>query len=685
MAVEVAVFTPRAPVSRYESERRSLGTTFETLIQPPLYAEIDARERVRDLRNSTAVITAFKLTNTQNVARTVDLRVQSSRRITYQAEVIAQAGQNWLRLDRTLFPRGTAIFGYDWSATPAPVRLVDEPMPLSNIMFDAAWTSDSRYLAATSNTGRFRIYDAQNDFATVYTSSAAPAPVRARNCVWSPDDRYLVVSYDQIADTGEPFLRVFDFDDIANPVAVTIPDLATRVTRPPNAIAWGGPAGTSAPLGRYMVATHTGPERVSVWDWATGAPVYSSALSSALSDAAGVTGIASAIAFTKGTTSSRLAFRHNTGDRLSVFDFPTSTTVSKIINAIFAANIPSTGGNTGLVWTYDNRYLAALFTGPAAAPYIMFDFQSGVSVRAAPPPPPALPPLTSIDVSPDGRYVVLGHAQATRYTYYTVPLPYLLLYDYQSGSPMRVTQAPTLQGVGRVEAVRFAPDGSTLMVAGWSYDAFYPPTGVDNVRLRDSNGNNVVVNGSFEDTTGMTRTAFGYTALNQITGWFSDGAPAAPDGELLYFPDKRIIDTFPTDGRLYMDLVSSSVDVPARNNPRLRQNFENLVENGTYTVQIDVTASLQSNTGVQLIWNGAVVSIDGATTLPVVENFTLLPVVVPAGESVVVPLTRHMLAYGDALQARASGAGVDCVVSYILSTQEKVETLPESPVEPEQE
>jgi WD40 repeat protein len=685
MSVAVAVFTPRPPVSLFESVRRSLGTTFENLIQPSLYAEVDGRGQVRDLRNSTAVITALKLSNVGGASRTVDFQIRSTRRITYQAEVVAQAGQNSLRLDRTTSARGVSLFGYDWTATPAPVQLIDGPEEIVAITRDVAWTSDSRYLAATAESNRFRIYDAQDDFATVYTSPAAPSPVRTVHCVWSPDDRYLVVSYRFADNVTHPFIKVFDFDDITAPVEVTIPDIETRVTQEPNAIAWGGPAGTSAPLGRYMVATHTGPERVSVWDWDSGAPVYSSTLSTALSTAAGVGGVAASIAFSRGTASARLAFTHGNPDRLSVFNFPTATSVSKIVDSIFAANVPRSSGRKSLVWTYDNRYLVAMIVNDPV-PFVMFDFQSGVSVRTPPPPqPPALPTLMFVEVSPDGRYVVLGHSESARYTYYSIPLPYLLLYDYQSGTPVRVTNAPRLQGFGAALAARFSPDNSVLMVAGQAYDRFYPPTGVDNVQLLDSGGTNHVVNGSFEDTTGMTRDAFGFTAVNEIVGWYSDGAPAAPDGELLFFPDKRLIDAFPTQGRVYFDPVSRSLFEPQVNNPRLRQDFDDLIEGATYRLRLDVTASLQSDVGAQVRWNGSIVNIDGAVTLPITEDFTLLSVTVPPGESVEVPVERHMLAYGDTLQAKASGAGIDCVVSYILSTQEKVETLPDSPLEPEEE
>lgn len=148
----------------------------------------------------------------------------------------------------------------------------------------------------------------------------------------------------------------------------------------------------------------------------------------------------------------------------------------------------------------------------------------------------------------------------------------------------------------------------------------------------------------------------------------------------VFLANRRFVNAFATDGSVYLDVVADGLGVVA-DDSRLRQNLEGLEEGETYRLSVDVTASLDSDIGLRLLWNGTPVSIEGQTTLPVIEDFTLLPVTVPPGTTLRVPLARHMLAYGDVLQAQASGAGVDCVVSYILSTQESVETLPE-PSEP---
>jgi WD40 repeat protein len=674
MAVEVAIFTPRAPVSLFESEKVSLDTVFESVIRPNLFAEVDARGAVRALRNTTAVLTAMTLSNSSASARTVDIRIRSSRRVTYNAEVTAQAGENWVRLDRTTRPRGVAIFGYDWSQTP-PVRLSQEPTQLVGIMRDLAWTSDSAYVAATQDGPNFAIYDANDGFAAAYTAPDAPSPVRTDLCAWSPNGRYLAVTYFLTAGTGHPFIKVFDFDfGIDTPVEVVLPSV-DLVTRQISGLAWGGPGG------RYLVASDVGSARVIVWDWDTGSPVLASGLGTTLSNA--LAGTAGAVAFNTDVSAPRLAVGHTAGDRLSVFNFPSATTVAKISDALFAANTTRNIPAKGLAWSKNSRYLAVLSGADASIPFTVFDFNGGVSLRPAPPSLPPLPFLRCLDWSGDGRYLVVGHAESARYTYYPEALPYLLLFDYGTGTPVRVRTSPTLQGFGNVTTVEFSPDGDTLMVAGWAYDRFYPPTGVDNVRLEDAGGVNYIVNGSFEDTTGMTRTSFGFTATGEIASWFTDQEPK--EAVTLFFPNKRFVDAFATDGAVYLDVVAAgSAAFGTQNDARLRQNISGLVEGQDYTLSVDVTASLESDIGLRLLWNGVEVDISGETTLPIVEDFSLLSLEVPAGASVRVPLDKHMLAYGDVLQMRASGSGVDTVVSYILSTQEQLNTVT-APPEPSPE
>jgi WD40 repeat protein len=673
MVIEVAKFTPKAPVSTFEVSRRNLDTVFETIFTPPLYAEIDALQQVFDLRATSAVITSARLTNSSAQTRTVDFQVRSSRRITYQAEVTAQAGENWLRLDRVLQLRGASHIGWDWSQTP-PVRL-NTNFPLTSIS-SLSWSANSRYLASVDGEGpggRIRIYDRDANYASVYISDTYPGTTRPFLLTWSPTGLYLAVAF-EFPEDGV-YLRVFDFSGgFTAPPEVDLSTALSRLDRRP-ALAWGGPGN------RYLIATGGASARITVWDWNTGSPVFAEGLSNALSTA--TSGAATAVAFPPSTAAvMRLAIGHTSGDRLSVFTWPSATTVSKDTSPLFAANTSATIGRFGLAWSPDGRLLAATAGAAPSVPCTVYDFAGAVQVLP-PPTLPFLPPLRCVVWSGDNRYLVLGHDSATPFTYYPTPLPYLLLLDYATGTPVRVLESPALQAAGFVGEVRFSPDGEVLMVGGRATDPLYPPTGIDNVRLFDEAGDNLVVNGSFENTEGMTRTPFGFSALGSIVGWFTDQEPQ--ESVRLLFPTSRFVDAFATDGSVYLSATAQTLQPQfTTTNPLLRQNFSGLVEGATYRVAVDVTASLESSAGVSVLWNGTSVDFNNETRLPIVTDSALLSVSLPPGGSLNLELNRHMLAQGDAMQARADGAGVSCAVAYILATQEAVRTVTEPP-EPEPE
>jgi WD40 repeat protein len=665
MVEPVATFTPRAPVSLFESAKLSLDTVFQTMIEPNLYAEIDARNRVTALRNTTAVLTRARVTNTSADPRTVEFRASTLKVGTYQVDVVAQPGENWLRLERRTTARDTGVVGYDWTQTP-PVRLTAPIAQINSLGSSVSWTPDSRYVAVGFDANRFRIYDAENNYSTVFTSVPTIFPVQSNVVKWSPDGRYLAVSYNRITDENpHPFLKVFDFDIKTAPVEVTLPPLAGIIAQTLTHLDWGGPGG------RYLVVGRASPTRaIAVLDWSTGSPVYAEALSIALSD--GVTGAVRGVAIgpddVTATPRCRIAIAHSRGARLRVWNFTSATTVNRINNAIFAENTSRTPGFNGLAWTSDGRYLACLSGSSQSVPFTVFDFDGVISIRTPPEQLPAMPPLAMSTWSPDGRYLFIGHGEARRYVYYPQALRYQLLYDYSSGSPVRVLSSPRLQGAGLVSGAEWSPNGDALILAQWGYDRFYPPTGVDNIRLLDGQGENLVVNGSFEDMTGATPESFGFTALNEVPGWFADTIGSTR----LFFPVGRFVDARPTDGSVYLDMVAAGSLPDLVNSSQLRQNFENLIPGETYRLSADVTASRESAIGVQIVWNGSPLTIDGSASLPLTQNRPILRVTLQPGESANLDLGKHMLVYGDQLQAKASGGGVSAVVSYIRSTQEQV-------------
>jgi WD40 repeat protein len=394
MAVEVAVFTPKPPVNLFESARRQVGTTFETLIQPTLYAEVDNLGQVQRLRNTTAVLTAMRLHNSSASARTVDFQVRSSRRVTYQAEVTAVAGENWIRLDRTTRIRGVSVFGWDWTQSP-PVRLSETISPLSPIATSCSWRQDSRYLAVCFNAQGMRVYDAQNSYAIVYEEDNTSTSYGAASAIWSSDGRYLAVRYINVVDPSTtPYLRVFDFDDIGGPVEVTLPDLSAVLTESPAHMSW---------VGRFLaVGRATAAQPVLVLDWNSGSPVYDATLSAALSDDTANLPIRG-VAFSP--DGARFAVSYFARDRLRVYNI-SGTTATRINDPIFAANTQRFSG-LPLAWSADSRYLTCLSGPDTSVPFTVYDFDSGVSLRPAPPSLPLLPGLAGAAWSPDGRYLCI--------------------------------------------------------------------------------------------------------------------------------------------------------------------------------------------------------------------------------------------------------------------------------------
>jgi len=662
MVAEVAVFTPRPPVSLFETARVEFDTGFGNIVTPNLYAQIDSRGQVSRLLSTTAVLTALRLTNTSASPRDVELNVRDVSRVRYTAELTAGPGQNWLRLDRVVRPRGVNLFGYDWSDTP-PVRLAEDPNTIGTIARDLSWTPDSAFLAVAFAARNFRIFDATNGFSIAHTSPSVSAPVVVNRLVWSPDGRYLAVTYTFANQIGVPSLKLFDCADRAAPVEIAIPNILTLITRDTNWLSWGGPSG------RYLIVSNaSATDRFLVFDMIDPAsPVVATALTTAINASTAGTGLA--VAFNGTNSPARLAVSHSGGEFLTVFSWPSDTTVAKISSAVITSNTQRAVPRRGLAWSLDGRYLAALSGSSTAVPHTVYDFAGVLTTLPPPESLPPLPPSVSIAWSADGRYLVVGHGGGQRYVYYPLALPYLLLYDYQSGTPVRVTSSPRLQGFGRVDDIAFSPDNATLMVVGEAFDLFYPPIGVDNVQLLDSDNNDLVINGSFEDTTGLTREAFGWSAITNIPGWFSDGAPTPP-GERIFIPNRRFVNAFATDGRNYLDLVSESLYTPQINSARLRQNFDDLVEGDTYRFVVDVPGTADSDVGLRVLWNGDTVDISNETVLPIVTNAKLLSFTLAPGESANVPIDKIMLAYGESLQGRASGGGVTASVSYVLSTQE---------------
>jgi WD40 repeat protein len=657
MSNTVAVFTPRPPVNLFEGARLALDTGYRTIVAPPLYATSDDRGQVRELRAAAAVVTRLHLSNTSASVRTVDLRVRSSRRVTYAADVVAQAGLNRVQINGVRTEKASPVFGYDW--TDAPPSRFDVAFG-GNAAVD--WAPDSSRAALGSFGRTYALVDASTLAVTV--SAPVTAPARPNTVRWSPDGRYLAIAFTFAAEAGEPALRVLDFDT-GSPVEVTLPVAVTGAVV--TSVAWGG--------GRYLVVCASSTPRIQVLDWDSETPVI------AAFPALSVSG--NPVCARWSPDGRYLAIHHTTGDRLSVFDWATGAPV-RVEDARFAANtLALPQGGKGLSWSADSLRLASC-ASVGDTGFTVFDFTGG-TVDVLPPPAPRqfAPGIRTAAWSPDGRYLCVGHDDASPLTYYPTALPYLFLFDYDDPVPVLVS-TPRVEAAGRIHEIQWSPDGDLLLVAGSPGDPEYPPTGLDNVRLEDAAGDNRIRNGSFEDTTGMVRTSFGFEAALTASPMPHWSCP--PTLQTVRVADARFVDAFATGGRnwLYLRAPEPFLPQPNGDNLRLFQDVAGLTAGETYRLAFDVTGSQDSLMKASVLWNGTAVAIDGATEFLKVEERDILRLTLAPGETLPVD-DKLILAYGERLDARASGGGVDAVLAYVLTTQEAVETFVEPTVLPPSE
>ena len=130
----------------------------------------------------------------------------------------------------------------------------------------------------------------------------------------------------------------------------------------------------------------------------------------------------------------------------------------------------------------------------------------------------------------------------------------------------------------------------------------FADTDQDGLRAADPS-TNLIVNGSFEDTTGTTATGFGFTANGAIPGWTT----VDPAGKIDLHNNNRD-GIVATDGSNWLDLEGDG------NNIRIGQDVPGLVDGDTYRVSFDVndspfkTASYGPHENlVKVYWNGALI------------------------------------------------------------------------------
>ncbi len=155
--------------------------------------------------------------------------------------------------------------------------------------------------------------------------------------------------------------------------------------------------------------------------------------------------------------------------------------------------------------------------------------------------------------------------------------------------------------------------GDDTIVAGDGNDEVYAGSGNDTVNGGDGNdyirGDNsgayatgdLITNGSFEDTTGMSESSYGYNEYGQMPGWtLSD-----PNVKVDVHDDHRD-GIVPTDGNNWLDLESSPGNIA------IHQDVQGVVDGAEYTLSFSAgeSACHDGNT-FDVYWGGELVaSID---------------------------------------------------------------------------
>ncbi|MCC6008865.1 MAG: Hint domain-containing protein [Rhodobacteraceae bacterium] len=176
---------------------------------------------------------------------------------------------------------------------------------------------------------------------------------------------------------------------------------------------------------------------------------------------------------------------------------------------------------------------------------------------------------------------------------------------------------------GAGDDVVFAGEGDDIVFGGDGDDTIYGGPG-DDILYGDGPNKfavkDLIVNGSFEDTTGLSSTGYGYVGTGEIPGWTT----LDPNREIDIHNDSRGgVD--PTDGNNWLDLDASPGNI------RIGQNVAGVLPEVTYTLSFAAGASHAGN-GFKLYWGGELLEVDGNTeTFPPLGSMQTYTLTVTGG------------------------------------------------------
>jgi len=144
-----------------------------------------------------------------------------------------------------------------------------------------------------------------------------------------------------------------------------------------------------------------------------------------------------------------------------------------------------------------------------------------------------------------------------------------------------------------------AGDGADEVYGGEGADTIDGGAGEDvlfgGVFTGDTAVNDLIVNGSFEDLTGVTDTVYGGVSTGSLTGWTE-----VNNGELDLHDDGKG-GTFATDGTYVLDMGGSPTNVI------VYQDIQNVVAGETYDLSLDAGDVTGGGNAVEVYWNGELI------------------------------------------------------------------------------
>jgi len=151
----------------------------------------------------------------------------------------------------------------------------------------------------------------------------------------------------------------------------------------------------------------------------------------------------------------------------------------------------------------------------------------------------------------------------------------------------------------------FGNGGDDYVQGGSAGDVLYGGDGNDTIIGEGyvASGSNMIVNGSFEDTTGMTATGYGYMGVGAAPGW------TEANGYAVDFHSDGRNGIVATDGAHWLDTEGGIGE-----NLRIGQDVAGVTDGATYLVRLDIKdfSTPDDDTAldnqVHVVWNGEVIA-----------------------------------------------------------------------------